>query len=143
MESVKYTYKLDFKVRDYEVDAEGIVNNACYLNYMEHTRHEFCLEAGLSFRRMRELDMSPVVSRVEIDYIRSLGLGDEFTSMLTLSRKGPRFLFHQWITDRQGRRVADAMITIVNLCGGRLSRGDELEAAFGAYLSGEEGDGAE
>ena len=39
---------MPIKVRDYEVDAEGIVNNANYLHYLEHTRHEFCEEAGLS-----------------------------------------------------------------------------------------------
>ena len=34
-----YTYCLEFKVRDYEVDSQGIVNNANYLHYLEHTRH--------------------------------------------------------------------------------------------------------
>ena len=37
----KYMFELPMKVRDYEVDVEGIVNNANYLHYMEHTRHEF------------------------------------------------------------------------------------------------------
>ena len=32
-----YIYELPIKVRDYEVDAEGIVNNANYLHYLEHT----------------------------------------------------------------------------------------------------------
>ena len=35
-----FTYRIE--VRDYEIDAEGIVNNANYLHYLEHTRHEFC-----------------------------------------------------------------------------------------------------
>ncbi len=47
-------FSLEMKVRDYEVDSEGIVNNAVYLHYLEHTRHEFCQQAGLSFRQMRE-----------------------------------------------------------------------------------------
>ena len=46
----KYIYELTMKVRDYEVDAEGIVNNANYLHYLEHTRHEFCEQAGLTFQ---------------------------------------------------------------------------------------------
>ncbi len=29
-----YIFKLPMKVRDYEVDVEGIVNNANYLHYM-------------------------------------------------------------------------------------------------------------
>ncbi|MDE6146422.1 MAG: acyl-CoA thioesterase [Muribaculaceae bacterium] len=127
-------FSMPFKVRDYEVDSEGIVNNARYLNYMEHTRHEFCASAGLSFARMRQLKMSPVVRRVEIDYLRSLGLGQEFTSCLTLTRKGARFIFRQWILNADGETVVDALITVVNVIDGKPSRGEEFAAAFGAYL---------
>ncbi len=127
-------FTLPFKVRDYETDAEGIVNNARYLNYMEHTRHEFCAQAGLSFARMRQLHMSPVVRRVEIDYVRSLGLGEEFTSSLTLERRGARFIFRQWIQNAEGNLVADAVITVVNVINGKPSRGEEFAKAFAAYL---------
>ncbi len=128
-------FELKMKVRDYEVDSEGIVNNACYLNYLEHTRHEFCQEAGFSFADMRRCEMSPVVRRIEIQYLSSLGLGCEFTSSLSLRRQGARFIFHQWITAPDGRMVVDAEVTIVNLIGGKPSRGEELARAFKNYLS--------
>lgn len=128
-------FELRMKVRDYEVDSEGIVNNACYLNYLEHTRHEFCEGAGLSFRDMRGRGMSPVVSHISIHYRSSLGLGAEFVSRLTLRRKGPRFLFSQWIETAGGRPVVDAEVTIVNTIDGRLTRGDELAEAFARYLA--------
>ncbi|MDE6513434.1 MAG: acyl-CoA thioesterase [Muribaculaceae bacterium] len=128
-------FELKMKVRDYEVDSEGIVNNACYLNYLEHTRHEFCHEAGFSFADMRRRDMSPVVRRIEIQYLSSLGLGSEFTSHLNLRREGARFIFHQWITADGDRLVVDAEVTIVNVIGGRPSRGEELAAAFKDYLN--------
>lgn len=125
------------KVRDYEVDSEGIVNNARYLNYLEHTRHEFCAEAGFSFAEMRRRNMSPVVRRIEIDYLSSLGLGEEFTSFVNFHRKGARFIFHQWITAADGRKVVDAEVTIVNVINGRPSRGDEFAEAFSDYISEE------
>ena len=128
------SFTLEFKVRDYEVDCEGIVNNANYLHYMEHTRHEFCASAGLSFARMRELKMSPVVRKVKIEYIRSLGLGEKFTSCLDLRRDGARFVFRQWILNAEGQLVADALITVVNVIDGRPSRGEEFAEAFAAYL---------
>lgn len=128
-------FELKMKVRDYEVDSEGIVNNACYLNYLEHTRHEFCHEAGFSFADMRRRDMSPVVRRIEIQYLSSLGLGCEFSSCLSLRREGARFIFHQWITTDGGRLVVDAEVTIVNVIGGRPSRGEELAEAFKNYLN--------
>lgn len=128
-------YELRMKVRDYEIDSEGIVNNACYLNYLEHTRHEFCDVAGLSFRAMREGGMSPVVSHIDITYKSSLGLGAEFISRLNLRRKGPRFIFRQWIQTPEGTPVVDAEVTIVNIIDGKLTRGDELARVFAKYLS--------
>lgn len=44
----KYIYELKMKVRDYECDLQGIVNNANYQHYIEHTRHEFLSSAGIS-----------------------------------------------------------------------------------------------
>ena len=33
----KYIFELKMKVRDYECDLQGIVNNANYQHYIEHT----------------------------------------------------------------------------------------------------------
>ena len=52
----KYIYELKMKVRDYECDLQGIVNNANYQHYLEHTRHEFLTSVGIS---------SPVCTRKE------------------------------------------------------------------------------
>ena len=49
-----YVYTLQMQVRDYELDSEGIVNNANYLHYLEHTRHRFCAENGISFSEMQQ-----------------------------------------------------------------------------------------
>lgn len=46
---MEYIFELVMKVRDYECDLQGIVNNANYQHYMEHTRHEFIKTAGLNF----------------------------------------------------------------------------------------------
>ena len=35
---MKYCFETRMAVRDYECDIEGIVNNANYLHYCEHTR---------------------------------------------------------------------------------------------------------
>ena len=132
--SQDYIYELTIKVRDYEVDSEGIVNNANYLHYLEHTRHEFCESAGLSFRQMHEEGLDPVVSRIEIKYMKPLGLGQSMVSKLALSRRGPVFVFKQDIYTLEGEPVVKATVNIVSFENGRLSRGERIAEAFVDYL---------
>lgn len=129
-----YIFELAMKVRDYEVDAEGIVNNANYLHYFEHTRHEFCEAEGLSFREMHRLGLDPVVRRIEVRYIRPLGLGDAMVSKLALERRGPLFVFFQDLYTPDGHPVAQATVEIASFENGRVSRGDRLAQAFAKYL---------
>lgn len=131
----KYCFIMDMEVRDYELDCEQIVNNANYLHYMEHTRHKFCADAGLSFIDMHNAGIDAVVRKIEIEYISSLRGGDSFISCLRLERKGARFMFHQDILKPGGDIVARALVTVVVLKDGRLSKGDELAAVFKNYLS--------
>lgn len=121
-----YRFTLLMAVRDYEVDYQGIVNNANYLHYMEHTRHEFCREAGFTFKEMHERGIDPVLSQVSIDYKTPLRIGDEFISCLNISREGPRFVFQQDIFKTDGTSVIKAIIKVACLENGRLSRGDVL-----------------
>lgn len=135
MENIdKYVFELPIKVRDYEVDAEGIVNNANYLHYLEHTRHEFCQFAGFTFREMHSQGIDPVLRKVEIEYLTPLGLGEEMISKLNISRKGARFIFQQDIYKPDGTPVVKSIVTVVCLENGRLGRGDVLAQKFEKYL---------
>lgn len=125
---------MDMEVRDYELDCEQIVNNANYLHYMEHTRHKFCSDAGLSFIDMHNAGIDAVVRKIEIEYLSSLRGGDSFLSCLRLERKGARFVFHQDILRPNGDIVARGLVTAVVLKKGKLTRGDELAAVFKKYL---------
>ena len=126
-----YIYGLPLKVRDYEVDSQGIVNNANYLHYLEHTRHEFCQERGISFRDMQRAGIDPVVRTIEISYLTPLRLAEEMESKLWMERRGARFIFHQDIFNAKGKEVVRALVHIVCLENGRISRGDTLAEAFG------------
>lgn len=130
-----YDFELPIDVRDYEVDSQGIVNNAVYLHYLEHTRHEFCKEAGFSFAKMHAQGVDPVLRKVEIEYLNSLGLGEQMLSKLRIRRQGARFIFDQDIYRIPDMLpVVKSIVTIVCLEDGRLSRGDVLARAFKAFL---------
>ncbi len=130
----KYCFIMDMEVRDYELDCEQIVNNANYLHYMEHTRHKFCMDAGLSFIEMHNQGIDAVVRKIEVEYKTSLRGGDSFISCLRLERRGPRFIFHQDIIKSNGEVCAEGIVTVVVLKNGKLSRGDELAAVFGRFI---------
>lgn len=128
-----YIYELKIKVRDYEIDSQGIVNNANYLHYLEHTRHEFCDSRGVTFAHMQSEGLDPVVRRLEIDYHTPLHMAEVMTSCLWVERKGVRFIFHQDIFNPAGELAVSALVTVVALRGGRPTRGDELAEALNIH----------
>lgn len=71
-------FKLEMKVRDYECDIQGVVNNAVYQNYLEHSRHEFLLENNVDFVALANAGIHLMVVRAELDYKDSLKPGVEF-----------------------------------------------------------------
>ena len=76
------------KVRDYECDLQGIVNNANYQHYLEHARHEFLLSTGVSFAALHEQGVDPVVARINMAFKTPLRSGDEFVCKLYLRKEG-------------------------------------------------------
>lgn len=98
---MSYSHIEEFKVRDYECDLQGIVNNAVYQNYLEHARHEFLLSKGINFAELAAQGLNLVVVRAELDYKRPLVSGDAFYVSSTFSMKDRvRFQFQQVIHRR-------------------------------------------
>lgn len=89
-------FELTLKVRDYECDLQGIVNNSVYQNYLEHTRHEYLKSLGLDFAEFTERGINLVVVRAELDYKIPLKSGDSFKVTLRAERESRiRFAFYQ------------------------------------------------
>ena len=90
-----YIFETKMMVRDYECDIEGIVNNANYLHYAEHTRHLFLQKCGLSFAEMHRKGTDAVVARMNLQFKTPLRCDDEFFSRLNLTQEGIIYVFHQ------------------------------------------------
>lgn len=130
-----YIYELTMKVRDYECDSQGIVNNAVYQNYLEHTRHEFLGANGIDFIDLHQKGIDPVVARIDIQYKTPLRGSEEFVCKLAIRKEGIKYVFLQDIF-----RVSDnalsvkAKVETVCLVDGKLSRGEFFDSIFAKYL---------
>ena len=123
----KYIFETAFKVRDYECDIQGIVNNSVYQNYLEHTRHEFLKHGGQDFAKMAKEGITPVVYRIEIDYKFPLKSGDEFICRLNMKKEGNlKVIFNQDIYRKiDNKLIVKAKVIAVVLKNGRPVKPDE------------------
>lgn len=132
---VNYLYKIKLKVRDYECDIQGVVNNSVYQNYLEHARHEFLESIGNNFKALHEQGIDAMVSRIEIDYKTSLTCGDEFEVRLNIEREGVKLVFKEDIYRVSDNKLcAKGKVYIICLVNGRLSKGEVFDELFAEYL---------
>ncbi|BAG83866.1 MAG: acyl-CoA thioesterase [Candidatus Azobacteroides pseudotrichonymphae] len=128
-------FEIEMKVRDYECDSQGIVNNANYLHYFENTRHEFLLYIGLSFADAHQKGIDSVITHVELDYKYSLRGDDVFISFLMIERKGAKVIFHQSIRRKIDNKICcKGKIEAVILINGKLSRGNYYDSLMKDYF---------
>ncbi len=130
-----YIYETRMMVRDYECDIEGIVNNANYLHYAEHTHHLFLKACGLSFADMHRRGTDAVVARMNLQFKVPLRCDDEFISKLALERKGIKYVFHQDIFRASDQALCfRGEMVLVCLVNGKLARSEDYERAFDNYM---------
>ena len=96
------------RVRHYEMDALGHVNNAVYQNYLEQAAIEHSEHLGFTLDYYRALGRVFVMRKVEIEYLRPAIAGDtlEITTWIEKIR-GPRAIRRYEI-----RRQAEADLLV-------------------------------
>ena len=96
--AVARQFLLEIQVRDSELDQYGVVNNATYQIYLEHSRHEFLIGVGIDAAAVAAAGRSLALSGINIRYIAPLRSRETFRVSLTISRlSGVRAEFHQQI----------------------------------------------
>lgn len=92
------SWSMEMQVRDYELDMQGIVNNAVYQNYLEHARHEYIKTRGLDFAEYSKRGINFVAIRIELDFKYPLKSGDVFSVSVQVTMESPlRMVFDQTI----------------------------------------------
>lgn len=124
----EYLFTTEMEVRDYECDIEGIVNNANYMHYIEHTRHLFLRSRGASFAEMHNRGIDAVVARVAMQYKSPLRCDDVFLSCLNVKKDGVRYVFSQDIYRKSDNCLCfRATVDLVCLINGKLGNSKEYD----------------
>lgn len=102
------------EVRGYEVDLQGIVNNAVYLNYLDNTRVLYLLSKGIDWEVMHNNGYNCVVKHIDLHFKSSLRQQDNFYVTANVEKQGRlKVLFHQSIFKNDGALIATATVTCV------------------------------
>jgi acyl-CoA thioester hydrolase len=114
---MEYPYEIEMKVRDYECDIQGIVNNSVYQNYLEHARHEYLRSNEVSFAEMHNRGVDAVVARIEMAFKTPLRPGDDFVVKINVQKEGVKYVFHQVIYRKADMKLSlkarvDAVVTV-------------------------------
>ncbi|MEV6367883.1 acyl-CoA thioesterase [Micromonospora musae] len=100
-------FRVRVTVRGYELDTQGHLNQAVYLQYGEHARWECLRAAGISQQRLLSGGVGPVALEVTLRYLSELRGGDEVdVSCAFRWGEGKTFRIDQEYTRPDGSPVA-------------------------------------
>ena len=91
-------FEYHLTVRGYELDSYGHVNHAVYLNYMEQARWEAIRDAGL-LDDLKKEGLKLVVIKLNIRYVREIGLLDEIVVQTRIKKEPPYLVFYHLLKD--------------------------------------------
>ncbi len=122
-------FEVRFQVREYEVDSQGVVNHAVYVNYLEHARSFFLKAHGFSYGQLVEEGVHLMVSHMTMDFKASLRSGDEVLIRLSADRHGAKLRFNQAVLRAADEiQCAVASTDVICLKNGRVTRGEFFDS---------------
>jgi acyl-CoA thioester hydrolase len=100
-------FRVRITVRGYELDTQGHLNQAVYLQYGEHARWECLRAAGISQDLLIASGVGPVALEVTLKYLKELRGGDDVDVSCEFRwGEGKTFQIEQHYTRPDGTRVA-------------------------------------
>ncbi len=80
--------KVRLKVRSYEIDSMGHVNNSVYVSYLEYARVEYFSAGGCPLCDMVESGIFPVLVSVNVNYKKPTFMRDELELHVKIVKSG-------------------------------------------------------
>lgn len=107
---------LPIVVRPTEIDVNGHVNNAKYVEYLEWGREEWYEQNGLPYERLLEAGAVTVTVNMNLNFRHECRQGEALTIHTRPERLGrSSFALRQEIRNAVGVVVLDAVITLVTI----------------------------
>jgi acyl-CoA thioester hydrolase len=105
-DTAKTIYHWHSEVRDYEVDFQGIVNNAVYMNYLDEARSRMLLQMGMNLKTLADHDIHLVVLDAHLHFKAPLKFNDAFYIVSQISRVGKlRYVIDQQILLQETQQI--------------------------------------
>jgi thioesterase III len=124
------TVTIETVVRSTEIDVNGHVNNAKFLEYLEWGREEFYERHGFDYHRLEQLETITVVVNININYRQPCHQGDRLRILTEpLHRGRTSFALAQRIERSDGTAAADGVVTMATVDPG-TRRARPLPAEF-------------
>ena len=101
-------YSRTYEIRWSDLDANGHVNYAVYINAAGDVRYHFFWEHGFPPEKFEQIGMAPVYTAIHADFLREVRLGETVTitySVCGLSPEGRRWKVHHDVLKANGKRA--------------------------------------
>ncbi len=113
-------YSKTYEIRWSDIDANGHVNYAAYIDAAGDLRYQFFTEHGFPPERFEQLEIGPIYTALHAEFFREVRMGETVTityAMSGLSPRGMRWKVHHEVFKANGKRAVrlDLEGTILDL----------------------------
>lgn len=103
-------YSRTYEIRWSDLDANGHVNYAVYIDAAGDVRYHFFWEHGFPPEKFEQLGMGPIYTAIHAEFLREVRLGETVTISYTvsgLSPQGGRWKVHHDVLKSNGKKAVN------------------------------------
>jgi acyl-CoA thioester hydrolase len=101
-------YSVNYEIKPSDIDSNGHVNYAVYIDAAGHLRYRFFAEHGFPPERFVQLGIGPIYTDIHARFLREVLLGETMTitySLSGLSPQGARWKVHHDFIKSNGKKA--------------------------------------
>ena len=101
-------YSKTYEIRWSDIDANGHVNYAAYIDAAGDLRYRFFTEHGFPPERFEQLGVGPIYTAIHAEFLREVRMGETVTityALAGLSPQGARWKVHHEVLKSNGKKA--------------------------------------